>query len=118
VCSSDLLALGAKSFKLKFGHRGGNQPVQNITTGRVEITSQNHGFALDMSSLESAGATPTHINLNDKTLEGFVHKDSPLLAVQYHPEASPGPQDSHYLFRRFINLIRTRKNQDALPERV
>ena len=107
------LALGAKSFKLKFGHRGGNQPVQNITTGRVEITSQNHGFAVDMSSLESAGATPTHINLNDKTLEGFVHKDSPLLAVQYHPEASPGPHDATYLFDCFATMMTTRQSPTA-----
>ncbi len=99
------LALGAKSFKLKFGHRGANQPVLNLTTGRVEITSQNHGFAIDVDSLRKAGATPTHTNLNDQTLEGFVHRDMPILAVQYHPEASPGPHDASYLFDCFASMM-------------
>ena len=103
------LALGAKTFKLKFGHRGANQPVQNLATGRVEITSQNHGFAIDTPSLESVGGCPTHINLNDRTLEGFVHKDLPILAVQYHPEASPGPRDAAYLFDCFDTMISTGK---------
>ena len=101
------LALGAQTFKLKFGHRGANQPVRNLTTGRVEITSQNHGFAVSTVSLESVGGVPTHINLNDQTLEGFVHKDWPILAVQYHPEASPGPHDATYLFDCFATMMST-----------
>lgn len=104
------LALGATSFKLKFGHRGANQPVQNLTTGRVEITSQNHGFAIDMDSLKKIGATPTHINLNDQTLEGFVHQEMPILAVQYHPEANPGPHDATYLFDCFDTMMSTGKS--------
>ena len=99
------LALGAKSFKLKFGHRGANQPVLNLTTERVEITSQNHGFAIDADSLQKAGGSPTHTNLNDQTLEGFVHRDMPILAVQYHPEASPGPHDAAYLFDCFASMM-------------
>jgi carbamoyl-phosphate synthase small subunit len=101
------LALGAKTFKLKFGHRGANQPVKNIATGRVEITSQNHGFAIETKSLEAAGGVPTHINLNDNTLEGFVHKELPIQAVQYHPEASPGPHDATYLFDCFAQMMKT-----------
>lgn len=101
------LALGAKTYKLKFGHRGGNQPVQNLGTGKVEITSQNHGFAVDLDSLKQAGGEPTHINLNDETLEGFRHGSDPIFAVQYHPEASPGPHDSRYLFDCFITMMQT-----------
>jgi len=101
------LSLGATTFKLKFGHRGCNQPVQNLATAKVEITSQNHGFAVDIDSLEAAGATPTHINLNDRTLEGFQHRDLPIFAVQYHPEASPGPHDSNCLFDCFIDMMAT-----------
>lgn len=101
------LALGAKTFKLKFGHRGANQPVRNLTTGRVEITSQNHGFAVSTDSLEAVGGVSTHVNLNDQTLEGFVHKDWPILAVQYHPEASPGPHDASYLFDCFATMMAT-----------
>ena len=101
------LALGAETFKLKFGHRGGNQPVQNLGTQKVEITSQNHGFAVDPDSLRHAGGEPTHINLNDRTLEGFRHTFEPVFAVQYHPEASPGPHDSRYLFDCFMDMMET-----------
>ncbi|UCD30319.1 MAG: carbamoyl phosphate synthase small subunit, partial [Planctomycetota bacterium] len=99
------LALGARSYKLKFGHRGGNQPVMNLATRRVEITAQNHGFAVDTESLIKVGGIPTHENLNDKTLEGFTHKDLPIFSVQYHPEASPGPHDATYLFDCFIDMM-------------
>lgn len=101
------LAMGAKTFKLKFGHRGGNQPVQNLATRKVEITSQNHGFAVEIESLKKVGGEPTHINLNDQTLEGFRHTSEPIFAVQYHPEAAPGPHDSRYLFDCFISMIET-----------
>ena len=101
------LALGAETYKLKFGHRGGNQPVQNLGTGKVEITSQNHGFAVDLDSLKQAGGEPTHINLNDQTLEGFRHGTEPTFAVQYHPEASPGPHDARYLFDCFVAMMQT-----------
>ncbi len=99
------LALGATTYKLKFGHRGGNQPVRNTGTGKVEITSQNHGFAVDAASLEKQGGQPTHINLNDQTLEGFRMKSEPVFAVQYHPEASPGPHDATYLFDCFVQMM-------------
>jgi carbamoyl-phosphate synthase small subunit len=102
-------ALGATTYKLKFGHRGGNQPVKNLDTGRVEITSQNHGFAVDQKSLESKGGVVTHINLNDNTVEGFRHKTLPVFCVQYHPEASPGPHDASYLFDAFIEMMKTKK---------
>ncbi|MCC6422545.1 MAG: glutamine-hydrolyzing carbamoyl-phosphate synthase small subunit [Phycisphaerales bacterium] len=102
-------AIGATTSKLKFGHRGGNQPVMNLDTGRVEITSQNHGFAVDRKSLESAGGVVTHINLNDNTVEGFRHATLPIFCVQYHPEASPGPHDASYLFDAFIEMMKTRK---------
>ncbi|MDP6595752.1 MAG: glutamine-hydrolyzing carbamoyl-phosphate synthase small subunit [Candidatus Poribacteria bacterium] len=97
-------AIGAKTFKLKFGHRGGNQPVQRLDTGQVEITSQNHGFCVDIETLPSQ-ARITHINLNDQTLEGLELADCPAFSVQYHPEASPGPHDASYLFQRFIDLM-------------
>jgi carbamoyl-phosphate synthase small subunit len=103
------LALGATTYKLKFGHRGGNQPVKNLDTGRVEITSQNHGFAVEKDSLERAGGVVTHLNLNDNTVEGFRHKTLPLFSVQYHPEASPGPHDAAYLFDAFIEMMKTKK---------
>ncbi|MGD8952795.1 MAG: glutamine-hydrolyzing carbamoyl-phosphate synthase small subunit [Desulfobacterales bacterium] len=99
------LALGAKTFKLKFGHRGANQPVKNLLTGRIEITSQNHGFAVDLDSIRDHDVEITHINLNDNTLEGFRHLTYPVFAVQYHPEASPGPHDARYLFDRFKDLM-------------
>jgi carbamoyl-phosphate synthase small subunit len=99
-------AIGAETFKLKFGHRGGNQPVMDLTTGRVEITSQNHGFAVEAESLRAAGGEVTHINLNDQTIEGFRHRELPVFAVQYHPESSPGPHDSSYLFDRFVELMK------------
>ena len=101
------LSMGADRFKLKFGHRGGNQPVQNLATGKVEITSQNHGFGIEVDSLKAVGGEPTHINLNDRTLEGFRHPDMPIFAVQYHPEASPGPHDARYLFDCFISMMTT-----------
>lgn len=96
------LAIGATTYKLKFGHRGINQPILNTVSGEVEITSQNHGFAVDRTSLEKAGAEPTHIHLNDQTLAGFRMKNKPVFSVQYHPEASPGPHDSSYLFDEFV----------------
>jgi len=98
------LALGAKTFKLKFGHRGGNQPVKDLGSGRVLITAQNHGYAVDPDHLPP-GLEVTQINLNDGTVEGIRHREVPILAVQYHPEASPGPQDSYPLFHEFRNLI-------------
>lgn len=98
------LALGAKTFKLKFGHRGLNHPVKNLETDVVEITSQNHGFAVDLDSLPD-NVIPTHVNLNDNTSEGIRCKDVPVFSVQYHPESSPGPHDSRYLFDQFISLM-------------
>ncbi len=102
------LALGGRTYKLKFGHHGANHPVLDVTTNKVEITSQNHGFAVDVDSLRGL-ADLTHVNLNDKTVEGLTHKTEPLFSVQYHPEASPGPHDARYLFRRFVDLIRRTK---------
>ncbi len=99
------LALGGRTFKLKFGHRGGNHPVKNLLTGRIEITAQNHGFAVDPASLDPAAIEITHVNLNDGTNEGFRHRHTPLFSVQYHPEASPGPHDSDYLFRDFAAMM-------------
>lgn len=99
------LALGGKTYKLKFGHRGANHPVLNRLTGRVEITSHNHGFAVDPDSLNPADVELTHVNLNDHTLEGFRHRREPAFSVQYHPEAAPGPHDSLYLFDEFVRLI-------------
>ena len=98
------LAAGAKSYKLKFGHRGANQPVLNHATGKVEITSQNHGFAIDPDSLP-ANLEVTHTNLNDQTVEGLRHRELPAFCVQYHPEASAGPHDSSYLFAQFRELL-------------
>jgi carbamoyl-phosphate synthase small subunit len=102
------LALGAKTWKLKFGHRGANQPVRNLLTGRVEITSQNHGFCVDEDSLVAAGGEATHVHLNDGTVAGFRHRQKPIFSVQYHPEASPGPHDSAYLFDAFVSMMESR----------
>jgi carbamoyl-phosphate synthase small subunit len=99
------LALGAKTYKLKFGHRGANHPVLNKVTGKVEITSHNHGFAVDPDSLNLNEIEITHTNLNDETLEGFRHRNHPVFCVQYHPEAAPGPHDSQYLFDDFVQLM-------------
>ncbi|MBI3933845.1 MAG: glutamine-hydrolyzing carbamoyl-phosphate synthase small subunit [Acidobacteria bacterium] len=99
------LALGGKTYKLKFGHRGGNHPVLNKTTNKVEITAHNHGFAVDPDSLPSSDVELTHWNLNDETLEGFRHRSVPIFSVQYHPEASPGPHDSLYLFGDFKEMM-------------
>jgi carbamoyl-phosphate synthase small subunit len=97
-------AFGGKTFKLKFGHRGGNQPVQDLRTGTVAITSQNHGFAVDPDSLPSH-VEVTHLNLNDQTVEGLRHREAPVFSVQYHPEAAPGPNDARYFFKDFVELI-------------
>ena len=102
------LAYGGSTYKLKFGHRGGNQPVKNLLTGRVEITSQNHGFCVDPASLDENEVEVTHINLNDGSLEGMRHKKHLAFSVQYHPEHAPGPHDSLYLFDRFIEMMRPR----------
>ncbi len=99
------LALGAKTFKLKFGHRGSNHPVQQISTGANEITAQNHGFAVDLDSMDALPVDLTHVNLNDRTVEGFRHREHPLFCVQYHPEAGPGPHDADYLFGEFVEMM-------------
>jgi carbamoyl-phosphate synthase small subunit len=103
------LAMGEETYKLKFGHRGGNQPVKDLKTGKIEITAQNHGFCVRLKN--NSGLYPTHINLNDDTLEGMAHKELPLFSVQYHPEASPGPHDASYLFKRFIELMERERNR-------
>ena len=103
------LACGGRTYKLKFGHRGANHPVKNLETGQVEITSQNHGFCVDPELFDKPGFVLTHKNLNDGTVEGFRLADRPVISVQYHPEASPGPHDSHYLFEEFVGMMRARR---------
>ena len=98
------LALGCKTYKLKFGHRGLNQPVKDLSTGRIEITTQNHGFCVDVSSM-AGKCTMTHVHLNDGTCQGFEHTETGAFAVQYHPEAAAGPHDSRYLFERFVQRM-------------
>ena len=104
------LALGGRTFKLKFGHHGSNHPVKNLLTQKVEITAQNHGFCVDPDSLPSSDVELTHINLNDGTNEGMRHRSLPLFSVQYHPEASPGPHDARYLFDDFVSMMRDHKS--------
>lgn len=103
------LAYGARTYKLKFGHRGGNHPVMNMKTGKIEITSQNHSFAVDFDSLAGTGLTATHVNLLDNTCEGLECKEDMVFSVQYHPESAPGPQDSSYLFEQFVNSMKEAK---------
>ncbi len=103
------LALGGKTYKLKFGHRGANHPVKNLATGKVEITAQNHGFCVDIDSIRNNDIEVTHLNLNDGTLEGLRHRHLPVFSVQYHPEASPGPHDASYLFDEFIGNMKNAK---------
>ncbi len=103
------LAMGTKTLKIKFGHRGANQPVKNLSTGKVEITSQNHGFAVDLNTMSKNRCAMTHINLNEDSLEGLENSDINAFAVQYHPEASPGPHDSAYLFNQFAKVIKNAK---------
>ena len=104
------LAFGGQSYKLKFGHRGANQPVKNIATGEVEITTQNHGFCIDFDSIEDKRVKLTYVNLNDGTLEGMEHQEYPIFSVQYHPEASPGPHDASHLFSKFANMIKAERD--------
>ena len=103
------LALGGKTYKLKFGHHGSNHPVKNLRTGKVEISAQNHGFCVDMDSIKDPDVELTHLNLNDQTVEGMRHRTLPVFSVQYHPEASPGPHDADYLFDQFIEMMEERK---------
>jgi carbamoyl-phosphate synthase small subunit len=108
------LAVGGKTFKMKFGHRGGNQPVKNLITGKIEITAQNHGYAVDADSVKDHFQI-THVNLNDQSLEGMAHLRYPVFSVQYHPEASPGPHDSNYLFKRFIDEVNAFAGANGVP---
>jgi carbamoyl-phosphate synthase small subunit len=99
------IALGGKTYKLRFGHHGGNHPVKQMKTGKIEITAHNHNFAVDPDSLKQSEVDLTHIDLNDNTLEGLRHRSLPLFSVQYHPEAAPGPHDSYYLFKDFVKMM-------------
>ena len=103
-------AFGGSNFKLKFGHRGGNHPVRELATGRIHITAQNHGYAVDPDTLKN-GLEVTHINLNDSTVEGLRHKELPIFSIQYHSEASPGPWDSTYLLEQFVEMVKEKKNK-------
>ena len=107
------LALGGRTYKLKFGHHGGNQPIKDLATGTVEIAAENHGFAVVMETVKDQVAI-THMNLNDRTCEGFMHTSLPAFSVQYHPEASPGPHDSRYLFTRFVEMMDREKKSGAV----
>ena len=109
IISSKGLALGAKTYKLKFGDHGAKHPVKNLETGKIEITSQNNDFCVDLDSVKSREVELTHLNLNDNTLEGFRCKNLPGFCVQYHPEASPGPHDSQYLFQSFTDFMDAQK---------
>ena len=107
------LACGADTEKMKFGHRGSNHPVKDLLTGKVSITSQNHGFTVNEESIQETRLEVTHRALNDGTIEGLKHKDFPAFTVQYHPEASPGPEDSNYLFQQFLEMIETAKEGET-----
>ena len=98
------LAMGAKTYKLKFGHRGGNHPVRDLTSGRIYITTQNHGYAVDADTINN-GLEVSHLNSNDNTVEGLRHRDRPILSIQYHSEGAPGPMDNIYLFQNFLDMI-------------
>ncbi|MDU3674716.1 MAG: carbamoyl phosphate synthase small subunit, partial [Staphylococcus epidermidis] len=106
------LSQGATSFKMKFGHRGANHPVKDLRTGKIDITSQNHGYSIDCDSLKNTDLEVTHIALNDGTVEGLRHKELPAFSVQYHPEARPGPSDSNYLFDEFIAMMKDFKEKE------
>ena len=108
------LAYGAKTYKLKFGHRGGNHPVKNLLTGRIEITSQNHSYAVDRKSIAETRLKITHVNLLDNTVEGIACWEDNVFSVQYHPESAPGPQDSSYLFGQFINMMEGAEHGEAM----
>lgn len=112
------LAFGGKTYKLKFGHRGANHPVKNLDTQKVEITTQNHGFCVDMESLKGKPVRLTHINLNDMTCEGMEHEEYPIFSVQYHPEASPGPHDADYLFAKFVDMMKANIDEESLKLKV
>ena len=110
------LAYGAKTYKLKFGHRGGNHPVKNLETGKIEITSQNHSYAVDLDSLKNTKLKATHINLLDNTVEGVECVEDMVFSVQYHPESAPGPQDSSYLFEKFTSILQANLDQKSDPD--
>ena len=112
------LAFGGKSYKLKFGHRGANQPVRNIMTDKVEITTQNHGFCIDFDSIKDKRVKLTHVNLNDNTFEGMEHEEYQIFSVQYHPEASPGPHDASYLFDKFIAMMKAEREKSPVTSPV